>query len=31
LARVMRFADVNEVDEGAEELQAVIRAWCESR
>jgi hypothetical protein len=31
LTRVMRFADVNEVDNGAEELQAVIRAWCESR
>jgi hypothetical protein len=31
LTRVMRFADVNEVDDGAEELQAVIRAWCESR
>ena len=31
LARVMRFADVGDVDESAEELQAVIRAWCESR
>jgi hypothetical protein len=31
LARVMRFADVGEVDEGAEELQSVIRAWCDSR
>jgi hypothetical protein len=31
LARVMRFSDVGEVEEGAEELQAVIRAWCESR
>ena len=31
LARVMRFADVGDVDEGAEELQAAIRAWCESR
>jgi hypothetical protein len=31
LARVMRFADVGEVEEGADELQAVIRAWCESR
>ena len=31
LARVMRFADIGEVEEGADELQAVIRAWCESR
>ena len=31
LARVMRFADVGEVDDGAAELQAVIRAWCDSR
>jgi hypothetical protein len=31
LARVMRLADVGEVEKGAEELQAVIRAWCESR
>jgi hypothetical protein len=31
LARVMRFADTSEVEEGADELQAVIRAWCESR
>jgi hypothetical protein len=31
LARVMRFADVGEVEESAEELQAVIRAWCDSR
>ena len=31
LARVMRFADVGEVDDGAAELQTVIRAWCESR
>jgi hypothetical protein len=25
---MMRFADVNEVDAGRGELQAVIRAWC---
>jgi hypothetical protein len=31
LGRVMRFADVAEVEEGADELQAVIRAWCDSR
>jgi hypothetical protein len=28
LARVMRFADVAEVEQAAGELQAVIRAWC---
>ena len=28
LARVMRFADLAEVDAAADELQAVIRAWC---
>ncbi len=28
LVRVMRFADVNEVEAGRDELQAVIRAWC---
>jgi len=28
LARVMRFADLAEVEEAADELQAVIRAWC---
>jgi hypothetical protein len=28
LARVMRFADADEVDRGADELQAVVRAWC---
>ena len=28
LARTMRFADVADVDRGADELQAVIRAWC---
>jgi hypothetical protein len=30
LARVMRFADVDEVEQGADELQAVIRAWVEA-
>jgi hypothetical protein len=29
LARVMRFADVGEVEKGADELQAVVRAWCD--
>jgi hypothetical protein len=28
LARTMRFADGAEVEQGADELQAVIRAWC---
>jgi hypothetical protein len=28
LARTMRFADAAEVEAGADELQAVIRAWC---
>jgi hypothetical protein len=28
LVRTMRFADVAEVEEAADELQAVIRAWC---
>lgn len=28
LVRVMRFADVGEVEQAADELQAVIRAWC---
>ena len=31
LARVMRFADVAAVEAGAEELQAVVRAWCTAR
>jgi hypothetical protein len=31
LVRVMQFADVGEVEDGAAELQAVIRAWCDSR
>jgi hypothetical protein len=25
----MRFADLDDVDRGADELQAVIRAWCD--
>ena len=28
LVRVMRFADANQVEAAREELQAVIRAWC---
>jgi hypothetical protein len=28
LVRVMRFADVNEVEATSDELQAVIRSWC---
>lgn len=28
LVRVMRFADVAELEQAADELQAVIRAWC---
>jgi hypothetical protein len=31
LARVMRFADLAEVEESSDELRAVIRAWCSSR
>jgi hypothetical protein len=31
LVRTMRFADVGEVEQAADELQAVIRAWCRSR
>jgi hypothetical protein len=31
LVRVMRFADVGEVDDAQEELQSVIRAWCTYR
>ena len=30
LVRVMRFADVGEVERAADELQAVIRAWCDA-
>ena len=30
LVRVMRFADVNEAEATRDELQAVIRAWCNS-
>jgi hypothetical protein len=29
LARVMRFTDLDDVERGADELQAVIRAWCD--
>jgi hypothetical protein len=28
LARTMRFSDVADVQQGADELQEVIRAWC---
>jgi hypothetical protein len=28
LVRTMRFADVAEVEQAADELQAVVRAWC---
>jgi hypothetical protein len=28
LVRIMRFADVTEVQHARDELQAVIRAWC---
>jgi len=28
LVRTMRFADVGEVEAAADELQAVVRAWC---
>lgn len=30
-ARVMRFADLNEVEEEKADLEAVIQAWCEMR
>jgi hypothetical protein len=30
-ARVMRFADLAEVEEGKADLEAVIRAWCEMK
>jgi hypothetical protein len=29
LVRTMRFADLAEVESGREDLEAVIRAWCE--
>ena len=28
LVRVMRFADVDEVEAARDELQAIVRAWC---
>jgi hypothetical protein len=31
LARTMRFADRDELEAGRAELEAVIRAWCDSR
>ena len=31
LVRTMRFADAAEVEQAADELQAVIRAWCAAR
>lgn len=31
LVRVMRFTDVGEVEQAADELQEVIRAWCHAR
>jgi hypothetical protein len=31
LARTMRFADAGELEAGRAELEAVIRAWCDSR
>jgi crotonobetainyl-CoA:carnitine CoA-transferase CaiB-like acyl-CoA transferase len=30
LVRVMRFADVKQVEATRDELQAAIRAWCNS-
>jgi hypothetical protein len=29
LARTMRFADLDELEAGRAELEAVIRAWCD--
>ena len=29
LARTMKFADLEEAEEAREELEAVVRAWCE--
>jgi hypothetical protein len=31
LARTMRFADLDDLEAGRRELEAVIRAWCDSR
>ena len=31
LVRTMRFADAGDVEKAEDELQAVIRAWCDSR
>lgn len=31
LARTMRFAGAGEVEAGRKDLEAVIRAWCDSR
>jgi hypothetical protein len=31
LARTMRFADLDQLEAGRAELEAVIRAWCDSR
>jgi hypothetical protein len=31
LARTMRFADLAEVEEGRQDLERVIRAWCAAR
>jgi len=31
LVRVMRFADADEVEASNDELQAVIRSWCNAR
>ena len=30
LVRVMRFADVGEVERATDELQSVIQAWCDA-
>jgi hypothetical protein len=31
LARTMRFADLDEIEAGKADLEAVIRAWCDSK
>jgi hypothetical protein len=31
LARTMRFADLDDVEAGRAELEAVIRAWCDAK